>query len=486
MIPAQQLNATQRQGLALAVLQRYEPLTKVAKQFQVSRKFLYALEGKAYQALEEGFSKAEDDQPLFWLPVSKSWLRQFILCLVMHGRASYRGVMKSMMDLLDLKVSLGTIANVVSDTIRQVGHIHAGEDLSQVKKGAHDEIYHQGKPVLVGIEVDSHYCYLLSEADHRDQETWAIHWWDLEEKGFQPDWTVADFGNDLRQGQKLASPQTPCRGDHFHIYKDLKEMLGFFRNRLQSRNTKRLKLEAKMEKSKKKKRGHRFSSKLVQACKEEAMFAELVRDLTTLSSWLMEDVLSLEGPDLATRRDLYDFIVEELEKLERSHAPRIRRVRVKLSRHREDLLAFAQQLEEEFGELAQKHRVPKELVIKMARLKKCNPYGFAYHQRANPLRKILKHRFYEVERQVKAILAGVVRSSSVVENYNSRLRSYFTLRKEIGHGYLDLLRFYLNHTPFLRSHRVERQGKSPKEILTGEDPVHWLDMLGYQRFKQAA
>ena len=74
----------------------------------------------------------------------------------------------------------------------------------------------------------------------------------------------------------------------------------------------------------------------------------------------------------------------------------------------------------------------------------------------------------------------------MVENLHSRLRPYFYLRREIGFGYLDLLRFYLNHTPFLRSEREERKGKTPTEILTGKAHPHWLEMLGFQRFKQAA
>jgi len=42
-------------------------------------------------------------------------------------------------------------------------------------------------------------------------------------------------------------------------------------------------------------------------------------------------------------------------------------------------------------------------------------------------------------------------SSALVENLNSRLRSYFTLRRYLGNSYLDLLRFFLNHRRFMRS-----------------------------------
>ena len=70
------------------------------------------------------------------------------------------------------------------------------------------------------------------------------------------------------------------------------------------------------------------------------------------------------------------------------------------------------------------------------------------------------------------------RSSSLVENLNSRLRNYFTLRRHLGTPYLDLLRFFLNHRRFVRSRRAERQGKSPRELMTGQGHPHWLTLLG--------
>ena len=79
-------------------------------------------------------------------------------------------------------------------------------------------------------------------------------------------------------------------------------------------------------------------------------------------------------------------------------------------------------------------------------------------------------------------MALTPRASSLVENLNSRLRSYFFLRREIGHGYLDLLRFFPNHRRFLWSDRPDRVGKSPAELLTGQTNPHWLELLGYTRF----
>jgi hypothetical protein len=83
-----------------------------------------------------------------------------------------------------------------------------------------------------------------------------------------------------------------------------------------------------------------------------------------------------------------------------------------------------------------------------------------------------------------AVAARVVRASSVIENLNSCLRSYFFLRRQLSPDYLALLQFFLNHRRLLRSEHPERAGKSPAEVLAGESHRHWLVFLGYQRFTQ--
>ena len=57
-------------------------------------------------------------------------------------------------------------------------------------------------------------------------------------------------------------------------------------------------------------------------------------------------------------------------------------------------------------------------------------------------------------------MARTPRSSSLVENLNSRLRNCFTLRRHLGNSYLDLLRFFLNHRRYMRSQPAERVGKA--------------------------
>ena len=100
------------------------------------------------------------------------------------------------------------------------------------------------------------------------------------------------------------------------------------------------------------------------------------------------------------------------------------------------------------------------------------------------LRRTLGARYYQLSQELEEIRRRTVRASSLVENLNSRLRSYFFLRRHLGKDYLSLLQFFLNHRRYLRSEHPERVGKSPAELLNGQSHPHWLELLGYTRFSR--
>ena len=155
-----------------------------------------------------------------------------------------------------------------------------------------------------------------------------------------------------------------------------------------------------------------------------------------------------------------------------------------LSNHRDQLLAFAAQLERDLADLAAACHVPLPVVRALLELEALDPrQPQRWHQEA-ALRQRLRHHFYPLQKAVRAVAQQVVRASSVIENLNSRLRSYFFLRRHLGSEYLVLLQFFLNHRRFLRSEHPQRVDKSPAELLTGQRHPHWLEMLGYTRFSQ--
>src|SRR5436309_2558518 len=91
-----------RQQLALDALAG-QPITQLAAQQQVSRKFVYQQLRQAHDALDQAFRPPPDApaQLLFWLPVTKPWLRQRVLGLTLPCHSSLRGVTELLSDLFD-------------------------------------------------------------------------------------------------------------------------------------------------------------------------------------------------------------------------------------------------------------------------------------------------------------------------------------------------------------------------------------------------
>ena len=122
----------------------------------MSRKFVYQQGDKAQQALDELFTPSQgDDDVLFHLPVTKNWLYQLILGLVLICHSSYRGVVELLRDLFDTSISVGTVHNRLHATATKAAEINQSQDLSGIQVGLQDEIYQADKPVLVGVDSPS-------------------------------------------------------------------------------------------------------------------------------------------------------------------------------------------------------------------------------------------------------------------------------------------------------------------------------------------
>jgi len=478
---AAQLCPDDRKRLSVQVLARTKPVTALAATNGVSRKFLYNNAAKAESALDKVFNPIpEDEEVLFYLPITKKWIRHFIQELILVCHSSFRGAIELLRDMFNYEISIGTIHNVIQEAIKKARHINNSEDLSPIRVGAPDEIFQAGKPVLVGCDVKSTYCYLLSLEEHRDETTWGVHLLDLAERGLDPNYTIADAAKGLRAGQTAAWGAKPCHGDVFHCERDLTKLVTYLERRALGCISACAKLEQKMEDAKKRGNGHKLSKKLGLARQAEIKALKLAEDIQLLSNWIKYDILSLSGPNADTRSELFDFIIEELNKLEHLCSHRIRPICRSLQNQKKDLLAFASVLDEKLARISEELSVSKYLVHCVCELqgaKKNTPF---YWKREATIREKLHGKFYYVLTAVKEAMADTPRASSVVENLNSRLRNYFFLRKQIGNGYLDLLRFFLNHRRFMRSEWPERINKSPTEIMTGKSHPHWLDLLDAQ------
>jgi hypothetical protein len=485
--PAAQLDPSARQQLALDALGGLS-VSCLARQNHVSRKFVYQQLHKARQGLDLAFDPPQKpDELLFWLPVTKPWLRQLVLALALGCHSPYRGIIELFADLLDYPISLGTVHNILHSAASDAQSINRQQHLVAIRIAALDEIYQSGLPVLVAIDVRSGYCCLLSSEEHCDADTWGVRLLELRDRGFNPEATVADFGSGLRCGAKQALSDVPCRADIFHPLRDFQTLSRCLDNRAydalscyedllrrQARHTRRHVWKDR-----------RIASKAVLAARAVPKAIALADEVRTLLGWWRQDVLAVAGPDHGTRCGLHDWIVEELRAREQDYEP-IKKVRRLLENHKDELLAFAEQLDGDLAKLAKRFAVSVAVVREALACQQLEESRPSRWQREQHLWSRMGGKYAQLRVEVEKLAAGVVRASSMIENINSRLRNYFFLRKQLGPKYLELLQFYLNHHRTARSERAERQGKSPREVLSGQEHSHWLEMLGYQRFRQVA
>jgi hypothetical protein len=477
-----------RQQLALDALAG-QSITDLAAQHDVSRKFVYRQLQRAHDGLEQAFAPPPDEpaQLLFWLPVTKPWRHQLVLGLLLICHSSLRGVCELLTDLFDYPLSLGTVHHLLQQAVAPARACHQGQHLAAVRLGAPDEIFQAGQPVLVGADVASTYCYLLSLEEHRDADTWGIRLLELAERGFQPDATIADFASRLRAGQAAALPGVPCRGDVFHALQKLVPVVGYLDNRAYATIATRSDLERRPARTETRegRKALSLAAQLHHARVAETKAITLAEDVTLLLRWLREDLLRVAGPDYETRSALSDWLVAELRAREPQCPHRLRPVRTLLENHQADLLAFAKDLNQQLQALAAEFAVAPAVVQEILQTTALPPTSGPRWVREAALWHQLGERYPAVRGAVTELAGRVVRASSVIENFNSRLRNYFFLRRHLGRDYLALRQFFLNHRRFLRSEHAERAGKSPAELLTGQPHPHWLELLGFQRFTRA-
>ena len=484
--PAKALGPSQRLTLGLHALAGTQTISGLADDFDVSRKFVYQQAATARAALDDAFAPvAADDQVLFYLPVTKNWLEQVFLGLTLICHSAYRGVIEFCRDVLDVNVSIGTVHNIVQAAIAKARPYNLSQDLAHIDIAGLDEIFQNHRPVLVGADIHSTYCFLLSLEDHRDADTWGTRLLEARERGFAPKATVADFGTGIRAGQKLAMPGTPCRGDVFHALHEITLVVTYLENRAYDAIAAQHQLEHQKAKTRRQGRSTQaLSRKASRADQAQTKAITLADDVALLERWLHDDVFAVSGLPYADRWDLFDFILAELQARAALCPHRLGPLCTFLKNHRDQLLAFAEQLDHDLANLAAAFQVPVAIVRQVLDLQALDERQPRRWHKEAALRQQLGHHFYHLDQAVHDLAEHVVRASSVIENINSRLRAYFFLRRQLGADYLVLLQFFLNHRRFLRSAHGQRVDKSPAELLTGQTHPHWLEMLGYTRFSR--
>jgi len=184
--------------------------------------------------------------------------------------------------------------------------------------------------------------------------------------------------------------------------------------------------------------------------------------------------------------ELMNFIISELTKVDCDYSHRINKFRNTLKNNASRILEFVVELEHELNLYASEINCDVYWLWKICYAQRYDRSHNKYYTYIKSSQKRFGHQFYHIEKTVISIIESIEKASSVVENLNGRIRKHLRNHLHLNQETLDLFRFIINHKEFQRSRASHRVGKSPSEILHKQTHQHWIEMLGYKLFKQAA
>ena len=127
-----------------------------------------------------------------------------------------------------------------------------------------------------------------------------------------------------------------------------------------------------------------LSQQLLAEQREQALVC-LALDVKTLLSWFSHDVLSLAGPPLSVRQELFDFIECELQQREDERYSAIRKMRKALHNQRDQLRAFAGIVDQKLAEIARDFNLLLQAIRDVCLLHRKHNTSNAYWERWNQL-----------------------------------------------------------------------------------------------------
>lgn len=482
---ARRIPAATKCAMALQAIRRQQSITAISKDFDCSRTTVHAHMNRALDAATNAFEKA-DDEVLFTIPVTKSFIDRTVVALFLVCRSSYRGIMFFLKSILDYGISIGTVFNILDAAADKAELINKSYDLSAIRSSAADELFHWNQPILDVVDIDSRFCALLAKSDDRDHETWGAHLLYLQDRGYAPATCIVDGAKGLVKGHEKYLPETALRHDHFHCISDLKDCGRFLRNQVASQVTATLKLVYRAERAQDAGKKNACAVALSAALIEAGALEETCSTFQTLAQWLQHDVLQLAGHSPKERATLYDFIVSEMTVVASRHPHRIDAIVASLHHQRDALLDVANAINDQFAQLAARYEISINTIWDICYTARYGIDSCNYHDKSFELEVVVGEKYEEIEDAVLAILEKTHRCSSMVENLNSRVRPYLDKRKSVSQKTLGLIQFYLNHKPFMRSKHKRLVNKTPAEAMTGKPHKPWLEMLGFPCFKRQA
>lgn len=457
------------------------PVSSIAQHFDVSRSYVYILQKEASKlasAVEQEPSALFDDLCQKIVPdkqvvvADDRFYEKMIISLALDGTASEEGIQRILENNFQKHVSIGKISQILDQAARRAAEFDESVDLSAIRQGASDEIFQCGNPVLTGVDADTGYVYLLQPADDRTADTWENAMETCKSRHLDLGVSISDFGTGLLSGIPKAFPDACIQPDLFHFLRELGKEISSQERKVYAMLSDYYKCEASLC-------GKRIHEKTLQkmlSLEEKLLPAiECCDRLLTLYCWLRE-MTGYQGYSYQDVLSLCYWILDQMEDTA-GITDRIRKVLAKTRKNLSGVLVYLERAEKSLREYALKEGYPEDTFVLLYRLRGYPPGSREYRAADRRLRHILRKKYADAYLETEAILKGIKRASSLVENLNGRLRRYMNLKRMIPGKFLTQLKVYFNTKKYRRSRNAEHVGKSPLELLTGQEHPDFYDIV---------
>lgn len=462
-------------------------ITHIARQFLISRMFVYLLAAQVKQTSLVMFA------PLSTIAVGDNdrFPYRCMLSLRMEGRWSI-GAISTIMKRFHIELSSG---GMISQTLQAIGALLPNtlplpQGMSLVIVFVSDEVFANGWPILVTVEPQSSVVLRIELVPTCQWEHWQHHWECLEDNGYYALYLVSDGGQALTKAQKETLKDRVRQPDTYHA---IAHRFGRLVHQLERSAYAAIDKEASWQKKLRlattKSERQRVRTQMTRAETQMKKAIDLYEDCAYLYTCLVEELQVFDATGrLRSREEAEGNIEAALDLLETLEVDAVTKAAQHVRRTLPELFQYFDQAQ---FVVAQLHTLPLEpetlqalcrawqwhkQTIK-AKSSRARRYCAVQEQAALAVAEsTLQPEYESIKARVYQQLDQIVQSSSLVECLNSLIRPYLDMtRNHVTQELLNLIMFYHNHRRYTAG---KRKGKTPMEWLTGTPQEHdWLDML---------
>lgn len=450
------------------ILNTWGAITKLSRQYNVSRNFIYELLKILKDASSIMFAPTKAVVQL-----SKEDSIIAMLQYRMIGRNSL-GSISELMKIRSLPFSgLGTVSEILSKIGKALpNNIKLDKDMKLLIMIASDEVFSKSTPILITVDPISSAILRIEKAEDRKGTTWKKHFDEVKENGISVIGVVRDEGNGLAKGAKESLPEAIYQVDSYHaVSHRFGELVGKFKKKVN-----KLKEED-------------IKDGLEENSKETKDAIELKDNFSYLYYCIINELKPFRHTgEIRNRISAEGEIETALELMKTLEDEEINKKVKSITKVLPNLLNYFEQTKESI-KICEEMNISQEVLefLSLAwqwnkaviKAKDIDRKHKAIEQKKIYIyfaQELLGDNYESINQAVFAELEQIIQASSMVECINSILRSYLNNSKnQVTQGFLNLFMFYHNHRQYKAG---KRKDSTPMELLTGKkQEENWVKLL---------